>query len=192
MIYSSWDIVCQAEINNYGSFFALLHPPPPLKNPKNQDFEKMKTIAGDIILHISTKNHNFEKNEKNIWRCHHFTHVFTKSQHVMHVSWDMECERKFFAIFGHFLPFYPTIEPKNWNLERMRKISWEIILFHMCFINEDHIMYGFRDIRVTDSFLSFWAFFCPLTLLTTQTIKILKKWKQLPGDILPGNMPGNV
>ena len=26
----------------------------------------MKTIAGDIILHISTKNHNFEKNEKNM------------------------------------------------------------------------------------------------------------------------------
>ena len=27
-------------------------------------------------------------------------------------------------------------------------------------------------------FLSFWAIFCPFTLLTTQKIKILKKWKE--------------
>ena len=43
------------EIGNFGSFFALL----PSRNSKNQNFEKMKKIAGDIIiLHICTKNHN--------------------------------------------------------------------------------------------------------------------------------------
>ena len=43
------------EIGNFRSFFALLPP----KNPKNQKFEKMKNIAGDIIiLHICTKNYN--------------------------------------------------------------------------------------------------------------------------------------
>ena len=31
----------------------------PLKNPKNQNFEKMQKIAGDIIiLHMCTKIHN--------------------------------------------------------------------------------------------------------------------------------------
>ena len=30
----------------------------------------------------------------------------------------------------------------------------------------------------TDNFLSFWAIFCPFTLLTTQKIKILKFWKK--------------
>ena len=34
-----------------------------LKNPKNQNFEKMKKIAGDIIiLHMCTKNHNHYPN----------------------------------------------------------------------------------------------------------------------------------
>ena len=48
----------QTEMDNYGSFFALLISPPP-KNLKNQNFEKMKKIDGDIIiLHLGTKNHN--------------------------------------------------------------------------------------------------------------------------------------
>ena len=37
--------VWQTKIGNYGSFFAL-YPPP--KNQKNQNFEKMKKIAGDM------------------------------------------------------------------------------------------------------------------------------------------------
>ena len=37
-----------------------------------------------------------------------------------------------------------------------------------------------------ESFLSFWTIFCPLTLLTTQKIRILKKLKKkkMPGDII--------
>ena len=31
---------------------------------------------------------------------------------------------------------------------------------------------------------SFWAIFCPFTPLTAQKIKILKKWKKMPGDII--------
>ena len=37
---------------------------------------------------------------------------------------------------------------------------------------------------MTDRFLLFWAIFCPLTLLTTQKIIILKKWKKTPGDTI--------
>ena len=48
-----------------------------------------------------------------------------------------------------------------------------------CTINQDHMMYGSWDIK--QSFLSF-CLFCPLTLLTTQRIKILKKWKKTPRD----------
>ena len=48
----------------------------------------------------------------------------------------------------------------------------------MCNTNEDHMMYGSWDIKHDkQSFLSFWAIFCPLTLLTTYKIKFLKKWK---------------
>ena len=35
--------------------FLLFYSP---KNPQNQNFEKMKKIAGDIILHMYNKNHN--------------------------------------------------------------------------------------------------------------------------------------
>ena len=40
------------------------------------------------------------------------------------------------------------------------------------------MMYGSWDIRHNGQhFLSLWAIFCPLALLTTRKIKILKKWK---------------
>ena len=53
------------------------------------------------------------------------------------------------------------------------------ILLHMCTTNEDHMIYGSWDIRHNgQSFLSFWAIFYPLTLLTIWKIKILKKWKR--------------
>ena len=35
-----------------------LPPLLPLNNPKNQNFEKLKKIAGDIILHMCNKNHD--------------------------------------------------------------------------------------------------------------------------------------
>ena len=78
--------------------------PPIIKTKQNQNFEKMKRSAGDtIILHMCSKNHNhmrygspdadetknlennlenkkFEKNEKDIYRCLHFTHVYQKSR----------------------------------------------------------------------------------------------------------------
>ena len=49
------------------------------------------------------------------------------------------------------------------------------------------MMYGSWDIKCsvkTDSFLSFWAIFCPLILLTIQKIKILEKWKKTPRDTI--------
>ena len=56
----------------------------------------MKKVSGDvIILHMCTKNHN----------------------HMMYASWDMEYNRQFFVILGQFLLFYPTVHPKNKNLE---------------------------------------------------------------------------
>ena len=62
-------------------------PSCPHKNPKNQNFEKMKKMPGDnIILHMCTTNEN----------------------HVMYGYWQTEL----FVILDNFLPFYP---PKNWK-----------------------------------------------------------------------------
>ena len=60
MLYSSWHIDCdKLKLVIMGHFFPF-YPPP--KSPKKQHFEKMKQIAGDIIiLHKCTKIHNHMK-----------------------------------------------------------------------------------------------------------------------------------
>ena len=76
--------------------------PSPTENPKNQDFEKLKKIAGEIIIsHLFTKNHN----------------------HMRHGSWDTGWHRQnFWSLWAIFCPFTPlTIKNlKNKNFEKMR------------------------------------------------------------------------
>ena len=78
------------------------------KTQKNQIFEKMKQIAGDIIiLHMCTKNHS----------------------HMRCSSWDTEWDR----IFCHFGPFFalltpsPPNNPDKQNFEKMKKAAGEQI-----------------------------------------------------------------
>ena len=84
-----------------------------------------------IILHLHTKNLDNmiysswdiecdrlkqvinTKNQKS-WRYHNFTHKYQKHNHIRYSFWDTEWDRQqIFVILGHFLPFYPTIDPKN-------------------------------------------------------------------------------
>ena len=65
-MYVSWDI-------RHSSFFVILghflcFDPP--NNPKNKNFENMKKIPADIILHLFTTN----------------------DDHMVYGSWDMECD----------------------------------------------------------------------------------------------------
>ena len=93
-------------------------------------------------------------------------------------------------IFCHFGPFFcpstplPTRKIKIWKNEK--KTPRDIIILYMCTTNYNHMMYGSWDMeRVTDSsFCYFGMFFCPFTPLTTRKIKIFKKWKKKPGDII--------
>ena len=91
-------------------------------------------------------------------------------------------------IFCHFGPFFSFLPPnnlQNQNFEKMKKKNTgDIIILHMCTINDNHIMYGSWDIECDrQNFLSFWTIFHPFTPLTTQKIKILKNWKKT-GDII--------
>ena len=68
---------------HFGLFFALLPP----NNPKNQNFEKMKKTAGDIIiLQMRTLNDN----------------------HMMYGTWDMEPLDRIFCHFGPFFALQST------------------------------------------------------------------------------------
>ena len=86
---------------------------------------------------------------------------------------------KIFSHLDHVLPFYPPNNPENQNFEKMKKSPWDIIISHKCTINNNHMMYDSWDMkRDRQNFLSFWTIFCPFTPLTTQKIKILKKYKK--------------
>ena len=97
---------------------------------------------------------------------------YKKHDQMMYAYSDMECN-------SHFRPFFVLL-PHYW----LRKLkfgknvisSWRYYPFKQCTINKDHMMYGSWDKKCKGQrFFSFMAIFCPLTLLTTQKFKILKK-----------------
>ena len=132
-------------------YFLLFYPP---IDPENQNFEKMKKTSEHIIT---------------FQMCHTW-----QSYDVWFLRYGVQ-RTNFFVILERFLPFYPPNNPKNQNIEKMKKTSGDIIILHRCNINDNHMMYGFWDIKCNEqNFLSFWTIFCPST---NQKINILKKWK---------------
>ena len=83
------------ESNNFFVILDCFLPFYPPNNPKNQNFEKLKKIPGDIIiLHKCTKNHN----------------------HMLYCSLDMARNKhNYFSFWAIFLPFYSPNSPKNKN-----------------------------------------------------------------------------
>ena len=55
----------------------------------------------------------------------------------------------------------------------------------MCTRNEDHIIYGSRNIRCDrQNFQSFWAILCLLTPPDDPENKNFEKTKKIPGDVI--------
>ena len=135
--------------------------PSPTENPKNQDFEKLKKIAGEIIIsHLFTKNHN----------------------HMRHGSWDTGWHRQnFWSLWAIFCPFTPlTIKNlKNKNFEKMKKASRDVIILHVCTKYHNHTMHASWDMeRNRQNFFSLGAnFFCPFTQIKTWKINFEKMKK---------------
>ena len=149
---------CDTEWGTFWPFFALYLPPPPqqqqqLRKPK---FEEMKKVSGEvIILNLCNKKHN----------------------QIMYAYSDMDCNRHFFVILGFFfcsftLLLTPEIKWKiNWK--KKWKTPGDISLWHMCTINQNHMMHGSKD-KVFCYFAIFW----PLTLLITQKNQNFEKIKK--------------
>ena len=87
---------------------------------------------------------DFWRNEKICWRYHHFTHAYQKLQ-----SYEVEFLRS--KVRQHFLSFWAifcscapllTLKIKIWK--KCKKTSGDIILLHMCTINQDQ-MYPWYD-----------------------------------------------
>ena len=96
--FSTWFLrygVQQRIFLSFRTIFLLFYPS---NNPKNQNFEKMKKLPGDIIiLHICTINGN----------------------HMMYGSWNMEHDRQnfssFWTIFCTFIPW------TTWKIKILKK-----------------------------------------------------------------------
>ena len=99
MMYGSWNMERQEQ--NFLSFGTVFCP-----------FTHL--MARKVKIKILKKM----KKKKPAWRCYYFTHVYRKwrSYDVWFLrSWAWRTE--FFLILDHFLPFYPTNNPKNQNFE---------------------------------------------------------------------------
>ena len=123
-------------------------------------------MPGDInILHLCTPNDN----------------------HMMYGSWNMECNRHNFLSFWFIFCPFKSLTTQKINILKKWKKPWRYYHFTHVYhtVNENHMCVVCEIWSATDRiFLSFWAIFCPFTLLTTQRIKSLKKWKKTLGDII--------
>ena len=103
---------------------------------------------------------------------------------MMDGSWDIRCNGQFFVILGHCLLF-ALLQPQKIIFENMKKKQLEILSFYTCAPYIKITWYMVPEISqiwsVTDrqNFLSFWAIVCPLTLLKTRKINILKNDKDI-------------
>ena len=127
MMHDSWNIRCDRQgRQNCSSFWVIFCPFTPL------------TIWKTKIL---------EKNEKNAWRYYHVTHAYHKSQ-----SYDVRFLRyevqptEIFVILDHFLLCYALTTQKIKKIEKMKKTPGDIIISHMCTINNNH-MHGYFDMK---------------------------------------------
>ena len=154
MRYRVW----QTEIGNYGSFFILLCPP---KNLKNQNFGKMKNVAGDIIIsHMCTKNQN------------HIRYGFSDTE------WKKQISLSFWV---SFCPFTPLTIQKIKILKKRKKPSGDVIILHMCAKNHNHIMYASWDMECErHKFLSFWTILGVLFQKLKFGKNVTKPWRHYP------------
>ena len=118
---------------------------------------------------------------------------------MIYSPWDMEHNILKLVILGKFLPFYPSLktlkikilkDEKNFSryhhFTNVYKKWLEILSFYtyMCTLNEDHMIYGYWNIRIDrQKFFSFWAIF---SLSAHKQPRKSKFWKneKIPGYII--------
>ena len=132
-------------------FFVILGhllPFDPPNNPKDQNFEKIKKLPGNIIiLHLCATN----------------------DDHMMYYSWDMECYRQnFFSFWTLFCPFSPPSPTLTTQRIKILK-NWKKTLLRYHHFTQVHHKWQSYDIwflryqlQQTDFFCHLGAFFALL------------------------------
>ena len=127
MMYGPWDITRNRIFLSFWTIFTHLPP----KNPKNQNFEKMKRLSRDIIiLHKCTKNHD----------------------HMLYCSWDMVHDRCncYFSFWTIFCPF-TLLTARKMKISKKWKKILEVSSFYTSVPKIIIIWYTVPEIwRMTD------------------------------------------
>ena len=94
----------------------------------------------------------------------------------------MECDgQNILSFWTVFCPFTLHNDSENHNFQKIKKMPGNIIILHMCTINDNHMINGSSDMECNrQNFLSFWTIFCPFTPLKTQKIKISSFYTSVP------------
>ena len=105
---------------------------------------------------------------------------------MVYSSRDIEQSILELVILGHFLPFYPPpTTPQKSKVWKTKKFAGDIIILHMCTINDNHMMHGSWDIeRDRQNFLSFLTIFCPFTPPNNPKNENFRKMKKASEDII--------
>ena len=130
----------------------IIHPFSPLTKQKNLNFEKMKKTPEDLII--------FHRCTMTIIWC------------IVPATWSLT---EFFLSF--WTVFFPLSSPNNQKIKILinwKKIPADIIIWHKCTKNHDHMLYCSLDMAHNrcNCYFSFWVQFCPFTSLTAPKIKI--------------------
>ena len=163
MMYVSWHIECDRQ--NFLSFWTIFCPFTPLTTRKIKILKNWKKKSGNIIiLHMCTTNDN----------------------HMMYGSWDMKHDRQnFLSFWTVFLPFYLPNNLKNQNFEKLKKPPEDIIILHMCTINDNQMMYGSWDIEHDrKTFFVILNHSLPFYPSNNPKYQNFEKLKKTPGDII--------
>ena len=102
--------------------------------------------------------------------------------HMMHDSWDIERYRQFFlsfwTIFCLFTPPPPLISQK-FKIKNIKIKPGDVIILHMCTINNNHVMYGSWDTEHDrQNFLSLSAIFWTFTPSRNPKIQNFEQMKK--------------
>ena len=122
-----------------------------------------------FTLLTNLKNQNFEKVKKSPWNNIILYKCTKNHDHLVYCSLDMACNRCncYFSFWAIFCPFTSLTAQKTKFKKKMKKNTWRYHYFTLVYQK----LWSYAILLLSFRFL-------------TWKIKILKKWKRKPGDII--------
>ena len=115
-------------------------------------------------------------------------HLCTTNDNHMYGSWDKQSDRQnFFVILELFLPLPPLTTPKNKILKKWKKKHLQASSFYTSVPKTMILCYAVPAIWCAMDVIFVFHFglrFALLPPLKVWKLKINKKWKKTPGDII--------